>query len=114
MARRKMMDGAARPCWLPAVKASWRQPAPEGGRAGQAAGQRRARGASTGLAGGRIYARRRGLSAGAVALDTLIFAFWRQPPGVVALLIAILLPIVLEPIGLPPSVPAAADPALRV
>ena len=68
-------------------------------------------GLRTGPVGQWTYQYRMGLRIGAVALAILIFVFWSQPSGVVALVIAIILLVVLgliELIGRPPPKPQAA------
>ncbi|MGE5290357.1 MAG: hypothetical protein ACM3ML_24855 [Micromonosporaceae bacterium] len=63
-------------------------------------------GLRTGPLGRWTYAHRTALRIGAVALAALIFVFWSQPTGIVALVIAIVLLIVLgliELIGRPPA-----------
>jgi hypothetical protein len=67
-------------------------------------------GLRTGLAGTWTYAHRKGLRLSAVAIASLVFVFWSQPTGLVALVIAIILLIVLgliELIGRPPATAAA-------
>ncbi len=67
-------------------------------------------GLRTGPVGKWTYAHRAGLRVSAVAVAALIFVFWSQPTGLVALVIAIILLVVLgliELIGRPP----AAKPA---
>ncbi len=70
-----------------------------------------AAGVSTGPVGRWVYAHRRVLRIGAVALAALIFVFWGRPTAAVVILIVVLLLVVLgliELIGRPPApVPAA-------
>lgn len=73
-------------------------------------------GLRTGPAGTWTYAHRKGLRVSAVALAALVFVFWSQPTGVVAVVIAIILLVVLgliELIGRPPAtgLAEAASPA---
>lgn len=68
-------------------------------------------GLRTGPAGQWTYRYRMGLRIAAVALAILIFVFWSQPTGLVALIIAIILLVMLgliELIGRPPPRPQAA------
>jgi uncharacterized membrane protein len=70
-------------------------------------------GLRTGPVGRWIYRYRRGLQIAAVGLAVIVFVFWSQPTGVVALVIAIVLLVVLgliELIGRPPG-PQAAVPS---
>lgn len=73
-----------------------------------------AAGVSTGPVGRWVYAHRRVLRIGAVAVAALVFVFWGKPTAAVVILIAVLLLIVLgliELIGRPPApAPAAAGP----
>jgi hypothetical protein len=67
-------------------------------------------GLRTGPAGTWTYAHRKVLRVGAVALAALVFVFWGQPTGLVAIVIAIILLAVLaliELIGRPPTARAA-------
>jgi hypothetical protein len=75
-----------------------------------------AAGVSTGPAGRWVYAHRRVLRIGAVALAALIFVFWGRPTAAVVILIVVLLLVVLgliELIGRPtapvPAAPGAGD-----
>jgi hypothetical protein len=68
-------------------------------------------GLRTGPVGQWTYRYRTGLRIAAVALAIVIFVFWSQPSGVVAIVIAIILVVVLgliELIGRPPARPQAA------
>ncbi|MGN6792271.1 MAG: hypothetical protein ACTHJW_07745 [Streptosporangiaceae bacterium] len=70
-------------------------------------------GLSTGQAGAWVYAHRRPLRIGAVALAVLIFIFWTNPTGLVVLVIAIVLAVLLGLIELIGRPPAAPEPAGR-
>lgn len=64
----------------------------------------------TGPAGTWTYAHRKGLRISAVAVAAVVFVFWSQPTGMVALIIAIILLAVLgliELLGRPPASTAA-------
>jgi len=66
-------------------------------------------GLRTGPAGTWTYAHRKGLRISAVAVAAVVFVFWSQPTGLVALVIAIILLVVLgliELIGRPPATTA--------
>jgi hypothetical protein len=73
-------------------------------------------GLRTGPVGAWTHSHRKGLRISAVALAALIFVFWSQPTGLVALVIALILLAVLgliELVGRPPAVdasPAAGEP----
>ncbi len=67
-------------------------------------------GLRTGPAGRWTYTHRKGLRISAVALAAVIFVFWSQPTGLVAVVIALILLAVLgliELIGKPPARPAS-------
>lgn len=71
-------------------------------------------GGQSGQASWWIYAHRRALRIGAVALAALIFVFWGQPTAAVVIVIAVLLLVVfglIEVIGRPPAQPSPAPPA---
>ena len=71
-------------------------------------------GLRTGPVGRWTYAHHTGLRISAVALAALIFVFWSQPTGAVALVIALILLAVLgliELIGRPPAKPVAGHHA---
>jgi hypothetical protein len=71
-------------------------------------------GGQSGQASRWIYAHRRALRIGAVALAALIFVFWGQPTAAVVIVIAVLLLVVLgliEVVGRPPAQPSPAPPA---
>jgi hypothetical protein len=68
-------------------------------------------GVHTGPVGQWVYQYRMGLRIAAVALAVIVFVFWSQPTGVVALVIAIILLVllgVIELIGRPPAGPRVA------
>lgn len=70
------------------------------------------RGVSTGPVGEWMYAHRRGLRIGAVALFALIFVFWGHPTGLVVILLVVLLLVVLgliELIGRPAAEPSSTN-----
>jgi len=72
------------------------------------------RGVSTGPVGTWIYAHRRGLRIGTVAVFALIFVFWGHPTALTVILLAVFLLLVLgliELIGRPPAGPPAESPA---
>jgi hypothetical protein len=71
-------------------------------------------GLRTGPVGQWTYSHRVGLRISAVALAGLIFVFWNQPTGLVALVIAVMLLVVLgliELVGRPPAIPSAGREA---
>jgi hypothetical protein len=73
-------------------------------------------GVSTGPVGTWTYAHRHALRISAVALIALLFVFWGQPTAAVVIVLVILLLVILgliELIGRPPAVPAAAETAVQ-